>query len=65
MESTQILDGIIKNYNSATTVSLQIEAHNKNIELLNAESKKTYNKGYKDGKKDGEKLKIENLVQKN
>ena len=65
MEATELLDEILKNYSLATTVSQQIQAHHKNIELLNGESKKTYDKGYKDGKRDGKKEKIDNLIQKN
>ena len=65
MEATELLDEILKNYTLATTVSQQIQAHQKNIALLNGESKKTYDKGYKDGKRDGEKEKIDNLIQKN
>ncbi|MBB4807435.1 hypothetical protein HNP38_002741 [Chryseobacterium defluvii] len=65
MEATELLDEILKNYTMATTVSQQIQAHQTNIELLNAESKKTYDKGYKDGKRDGKKEKIDFLTQKN
>ncbi|WP_076396772.1 hypothetical protein [Chryseobacterium gambrini] len=50
MEATELLDEILKNYTLATTVSQQIQAHQKNIALLNGESKKAYDKGYKDGK---------------
>ncbi|MBL7878318.1 MULTISPECIES: hypothetical protein [unclassified Chryseobacterium] len=65
MEATELLDEILKNYTLATTVSQQIQAHQKNIALLNGESKKAYDKGYKDGKRDGKKEKIDNLIQKN
>ncbi|TXI89609.1 MAG: hypothetical protein E6Q36_03115 [Chryseobacterium sp.] len=65
MEATELLDEILKNYTLAATVSQQIQAHQKNIALLNSESKKTYNKGYTDGKRDGKKEKIDNLIQKN
>lgn len=47
------------------TVSLQIEAHRKNIELISDVLKKFRDNGYKDGKKDGKKEKVENLIQKN
>ena len=65
MEVTEILDEILKNYSSANTISLQIEAHSKNIELLSGELKKSRDNGYRDGKKDGKKEKVENLIQKN
>jgi hypothetical protein len=65
MEASEILDEILKNYSNANTVSLQIEAHSKNIQLLSEELKKSRDNGYKDGKKDGKKEKVENLIQKN
>lgn len=66
MNATELLDEILKNYGDAgSTISKQMEAHAKNITLLNNALNSQYNKGYETGKKEGENQSVQNLIKKN
>lgn len=66
MNATELLDEIFKNYGDAgSNISRQMEAHAKNITLLNDALKKEYAQGFNAGKKEGENQSVQNLIKKN
>lgn len=66
MNAADLLDEIFKNYGDAgSNISRQMEAHAKNITLLNNALKSQYDKGYETGKKEAENQIVQNLIKKN
>lgn len=66
MNATELLEEIFKNYGDAgSNISRQMEAHSKNITLLDNALKSQYDKGYVTGRKEAENQIIQNLIKKN
>ncbi len=66
MTATEILDEIMRNYNDVgNSTSKLMEAHAKNIKLLDDALTKQYNSGFKNGQENGKSEKIKNLIEKN